>query len=296
MPRFTSKIPGESSIEPNLKVILENRVDGASSIADAVFELFNSIIENPGGRRMGQMNRVSRLIRGRFSQMANVARLLDFVEKSIITGVPDDFIIALAEFRKGIDENRKSTIMMTANTLSRYRTIFTLSNSTIIRKAMISARKTGWSGAVKIIESRPGNEGIILADMLAKAGISTTLAIDTALPELIRGSGAVLLGADAVTQTYFVNKIGSQMAIDYTRRYNKPVFVAADISKFISNGKYRFVPDENPAIEITRIKRGGLKIVNSYFEKVKPAGRFRYICGQEVFSPAGVKNILKHQS
>ncbi len=295
MPRSTSKTPRESSIESNLKAILENRVDGASSIADAVFELFNSIIEDSRRRPIGRMKRASRLIRGRFSQMANVAALLEFVERSIIASTSDDFIITLAEFRKRIDENKKSTIMTTANTLSGYNTIFTLSNSTIIRKAVIFAGKTGWRGTVKIIESRPGNEGVILADMLAKAGISTTLAIDTAMPELIRGSGAVLLGADAVTQTYFVNKIGSQMAIDYARRYNKPVFVATEISKFISNRKYRFAPDENPAMEITRIKRKRLNILNSYFEKVKPAGRFHYICGREVFSPARVKNILKHQ-
>ena len=295
MPRSTSKTPKESSVEPDLKAILENRVDGASSIADAVLGLFNSIIENSGGRQIAQMKRAIRLIRRRFSQMANVVMMLDFIERSMIADSSDDFILALAEFRKGIDENRKSTVMTTADTLSGYKLIFTLSNSAIIRKAAISARKIGWSGAVKIIESRPGNEGTILAETLAKVGISTMLAVDTVLPEFIKGSDAVFLGADAVTQTYFVNKIGSQMAIDYARRYDKPVFVAADIGKFISNRKYRFAPDDNPTTEITGIKRKRLEIVNSYFEKVKPAGRFHYICGREAFSPAGVKNILKHQ-
>lgn len=296
MPRSTSKTRKESSIESNLKAILENRVDGASSIADAVFELFKFIIERTGERPIGQMKKASELIRGRFSHMANIARLLDFVERSIIAGVVDDPIRALAEIRKGIDENRRLTIMTSADTISSYRTIFTLSNSTIIRSAMIHAKKAGWGGSARIIESRPGNEGTIQAVELAKAGISAKLAVDTALPGFIRGSGAVFLGADAVTQTFFVNKIGSQMAIDYARRFNKPVFVATDISKFISKRKYRFVPDENPATEITKTKRKRLKIINSYFEKVRPAGRFHYICGRRVFSSAGVKNILKHQS
>lgn len=294
MPRSISRTPKESSIEPNLKAILENRADGASSIADAIFDLFNSIIQNSDGQHMAQMKRAIRLIRGRFSQMANIVTLLDFAERSMVALGPDDLIKALAEFRRGIDESRKSTIVTTADTLSGYKLIFTLSNSTIIRKAAISARKIGWSGAVKIIESRPGNEGTILAETLAKAGISTVLAVDTVLPELIKGSDAVFLGADAVTQTYFVNKIGSQMAIDYARRYDKPVFVAADIGKFISDRKYRFAPDDNPTTEITGSKRRRLEIVNSYFEKVKPVGRFQYICGREVFSPANVKNILKH--
>ena len=227
--------------------------------------------------------------------MANIARLLDFVEKSIIAGVADDPIGALGEIRKGIDENRRWTLITSADIISNYRTIFTLSNSAIIRSALIHAKKTGWNGTARIIESRPGNEGTIQAVELAKAGISAKLAVDTALPGFIRGSGAVILGADAVTQTFFVNKIGSQMALDYARRFNKPVFVATDISKFISKRKYRFVPDENPATEITKTKRKHLQIINNYFEKVRPAGRFHYICGREVFSPAGVKNILKHQ-
>jgi translation initiation factor 2B subunit (eIF-2B alpha/beta/delta family) len=295
LPRSTSKTPRESSVESDLKAILENRADGASSIADAIFDLFNSIIQNSGGRHIAQMKRAIRLIRGRFSQMANIVTLLNFAERSMVALVPDDLIIALTEFRRGIDENRKSTIVTTAAILSGYKMIFTISNSTIVRKAAISARKIGWNGAVKIIESRPGNEGTILAETLAKAGISTMLAVDTVLPELIKGSDAVFLGADAVTQTYFVNKIGSRMAIDYARRYDKPVFVAADIGKFISNRKYRFAPDDNPTTEITGSKRKRLEIVNSYFEKVKPAGRFQYICGRQLFSPAGVKNILKHQ-
>lgn len=295
MPKSTSKTPRESSIESNLKAILDNRVEGASFIADAVFELLNSIIEDSGERRVKQMKRACRLVGDRFSQMANVATLLDFVERSI-ESAPDDLIIALAEFRKEIDDNRRLTLMTAANALSRYRTIFTLSNSAIIGRATILAKKKGWSGAVNIIESRPGNEGVALAETLAKAGISTTLAVDTALPQLIKGAGAVFIGADAVTQTCFVNKIGSQMAVDYARRYNKPVFVATDISKLISNARYKFIPDRNPATEIAGSRRKRLTIINSYFEKVEPAGRFHYICGRDVFSPAGVKNTLKHRS
>ena len=159
----------------------------------------------------------------------------------------------------------------------------------------MEAKKRGWNGRVFLAESRPRNEGAILAGALAKAGLPVTLSVDTLIPELIERSKAVFLGADAVTPSYFVNKIGSRIAVEFADRLGKPVYVAGDRGKLISNKDYEFVPDSNPSLEIVRLQDKRLRVENRYFEKIIPSGRFNYICGSRLYKPAEIKNILKRK-
>ena len=139
------------------------------------------------------------------------------------------------------------------------------------------------------------NEGLIPARKFVKAGLKVTLAVDAAIPQLIKSSGVVFIGADAVTETFLVNKIGSRIALDYAEKYNRLTFVAADRSKFISNRKYKFIPDVNPPDEILKFRSENLTVINSYFEQVRPYGKIKFICGKSTVAPEKVKNLLKRR-
>ena len=295
MPKSISKIPGGLSVRAELKLILENRTDGASGVEDAAFDLLRSLLDNSRYQRDKQILYVIKCLRGRFPAMANVRNLLDFVETQILRADPGNARRLLESYRSKIIESRKITVAATAGKIAKYRSIFTLSNSSVIRNSIIAAKRSGWTGEVRIVESRPGNEGAALAADLSGAGVDVTLAVDAAMPELVAMSKAVFFGADAVTRGYFVNKTGTGMAIDCALRYDKPVFVAADRSKFIASRKYRFIPDKNPSEEISSSGNRRLKIINSYFEKIIPKGRVRYICGGRLFDPSRIKNILKER-
>lgn len=227
--------------------------------------------------------------------MANIHTLLNYVE--YYSGYEDSnrAVKSLKDYRRQISEDREKTVLTAAEKIARYKSIFTLSNSGMVRDSILKAKKNDWKGEVLIVESRPKKEGAVLAAVLAKAGIPVTLTVDSMIPDLISRSGAVLLGADAVTQTYFVNKIGSRIAVDYSYEYNKAVFVAADKSKFISNREYRFSPDQNPTSEITASRNKRMRVENSYFEKTSPVGRFNYICGDQLIPPSDVKNVLNRK-
>ena len=227
--------------------------------------------------------------------MANIHALLNYVEYFSEYRDSNRAIKSLKDYRRQISEEREKTVLTAAGKIARCKLIFTLSNSGIIRKSILAASKTGWKGEVLIVESRPKKEGAILASILAKAGIPVTLAVDSVMPDLIFRSGAVFLGADAVTQTYFVNKIGSKIAVDYSYEYDKAVFIAVDKSKIISNREYHFSPDQNPTSEITSSRKKRLRVENSYFERISPLGRFNYICGDRLIPPSDVKNVLNRK-
>lgn len=198
----------------------------------------------------------------------------------------------LALYRKDIELNRRLTVETAAGQIRRYKSIFTLSSSSMISASIFEAMERGWRGEVRIIESRPKKEGAAFASKLAENGLKSILAVDTLIPEFVEKSGAVFLGADAVTPGYFVNKTGSEIAIEYADKYKKPVFVVFDRSKLISAKIYGYIPDKNPEEEITARKSKNLEIINPYFEKIIPRGRFNYICGDSIIEATKIKKLL----
>jgi len=278
-----------------LKSIINDRTSGAGEIERRIHVFLMSALRIYRNKSTGELVDAIAQIRRRFNAMANIVKILDMVADSLSKKDFDSIRENLASYRKKIEENRQLTIDTAAAKISRYDSIFTLSYSTAINRAISGAREQDWQGRVNVTESRPRNEGTMLATDLAMMGIPAILAVDANIPELVKSSKAVFLGADAVTPAYFVNKLGSAIAMEYAAKYHKPIFVVADISKYISDKKYKFIPDENPAKEILAGRLKNLTVLNNYFEKITPQGKTLYICGEEIINPADVKNLLKRR-
>lgn len=278
-----------------LRSIINDRTSGAGEIERRIHVFLMSALRIYRNRGTGELVDAIAQIRRRFNAMANIVKILDMVSDSVGKKDFDSIRENLASYRKVIEENRQSTIDTAAAKICRYNAIFTLSYSTAINRAISGAGQLDWQGGVNVAESRPRNEGTMLASDLARMGIPSVLAIDANIPELVKASKAIFLGADAVTPTYFVNKTGSAIAMEYAAKYHKPIYVVADISKYISDKKYKFIPDENPTKEIISGKLKNLTVLNNYFEKIIPQGKTQYICGGEIINPADVKNLLKRR-
>src|SRR6185503_878188 len=97
---------------------------------------------------------------------------------------------------------------------------------------------------VSCSESRPALEGRRLASELVAAGIPVTYFSDAAIATALgppdfaaahaRGGGAdvVLVGADAIAATWFLNKTGTRMLAAAATQQGVPVYVVASRDKF----------------------------------------------------------------
>ncbi len=107
--------------------------------------------------------------------------------------------------------------------------VLTLSHSGTVRAALLEARP-----AVVVLASRPGGEGLDVADELAYAGLDVLACPDAAVYERLR-SGAidvVLVGADAVTPDgSVVNKVGTRAAALAAERVGVPFYVVCGSDK-----------------------------------------------------------------
>ena len=111
--------------------------------------------------------------------------------------------------------------------------IFTLSYSGHVKETLITAKKMKKRFVVKILNSGPRDEGIKLGEDLADNSIKAVLYIDSNLTSAITDSTFVLLGCDRITETTFINKIGSYAAAIIAKNFDIPVYILADTSKVL---------------------------------------------------------------
>ena len=117
-------------------------------------------------------------------------------------------------------------------------------------------------------ESRPAREGIGLAARLAEARIRTDLYTDAGLSTAVRGSDALVVGADALGNAAFINKAGTGALCALAAAEGVPVYVLAGRDKILPEVVFAALPlAEGHAGEVN-VPRGPYAIRNPYFERV----------------------------
>lgn len=118
-------------------------------------------------------------------------------------------------------------------------------------------------------EGRPMFEGRIMATRLAAAGLRVTVWTDAALAGALSGSDSVLVGADAVTADWFLNKCGTEMLLAAAARRGVPAYLVASRDKLVpaDDGPALHLRDGAPA-EVWTAPPAAIAIRNPYFERV----------------------------
>ena len=144
--------------------------------------------------------------------------------------------------------------------------VVTLSYSSSVLVALNAIRKIR-PLAVSCSESRPALEGRRLATDLAAAGVPVTLFSDSAIAHALDDADAVMVGADAIAPSWFLNKSGTRMLAAAAAQRGVPVYVIAARDKFvrqqIADG---LVIRSGDATEIWATPPPGVDVRNPYFE------------------------------
>jgi hypothetical protein len=154
-------------------------------------------------------------------------------------------------------EGRLSRLAEEARPLLAERSLICHSNSgTVI--SVLSALSPPPAAVFQTL-SLPGGEGRSAAEALSGRGLRATLVNDAQAPELIRGHGLLpVMGADAVTADYLVNKVGSARIVEAALEAGlEPVFLAGP-EKRIEAEEYGRRP-KSPLFE--RVGLQGVRVV-----------------------------------
>lgn len=144
-------------------------------------------------------------------------------------------------------------------------------------------------------ESRPKYQGRLTAKELVKAGIKTTMIVDSSVANHVRSVDAVLIGCDAITPNKVINKIGSYGISLLCEKYDVPLYVCSTSYKFDPEsviGKGVVVEQRSPR-EVWRFPPKNLKILNPAFDFVDYDNIYSFINELGLFSPDSLFITLK---
>ena len=172
--------------------------------------------------------------------------------------------------------------------------IYTYSYSSTVAKALIRARSRIES--VCCSESRPGNEGILTALRLSRAGIKIEFFTDAGLLSQTYRELLVVLGVDAVLPGWIASKVGSRVLIGRAHRAGGTVVLMVDTTKFWpepTHASPRWDWSFGPQDEIWKNPPRRVSVYNLYFELAKLSPRLRFLTERGWMTPKQVKRELK---
>ena len=123
------------------------------------------------------------------------------------------------------------------------KTVTTLSRSHIVENGLLGAKE------ILVLESLPGGEGKDVAEWLRSRGfVNVKLFCDASMGSAVKKSDLVVVGADSILETGFINKIGSLPLALISNHFAKPFVVASPCYKFLDKSEsfdetlFEFVP------------------------------------------------------
>ena len=146
--------------------------------------------------------------------------------------------------------------------------VATLSRSLVVQETV---RLLVAQASVRVCcgEGRPMREGVALAGVLAGVGARVELLSDAALSAVIPQVDAVLVGADAVSDDWIVNKVGTGAVCALALHLNVPVYVLAGSEKRLSAVDFaRLHWSDGPPSDLLSSALTGVTVVNPYFERI----------------------------
>lgn len=174
-----------------------------------------------------------------------------------------------AVWRQRLDTARDTLRLHLRRALTAVPVVYTYSASSTVQGAIEDHFAGGAWFQVVVSESRPGNEGARLAAALAARGVPVRLGTDAWLWGALEADGALVVGADSLLPTAWVNKVGTRALAARAREIGARVVCAADSSKFLPSA-LALLPrsyERDPG-EILSDPRPPLAVENPYFEEI----------------------------
>jgi len=286
------------------------RIRGAGRIARAAARALKITAKATKARTpaefIKELDRVSKLLLGTRPTAVSLPNAIRFVTlrpklakdvdlrtlRRMVVSRADEFIRTSRDAVKRIGE-------IGARRISDGDVIMTHCNSNCAISIIKTAFKQGKHIQVYVTESRPMDQGLISARQLLKAGVPTTLIVDSAVRHFIRDIDKVIVGADSIAANgAVINKIGTSQLALAAHEARVLFFVAAESYKFHPGtlvGRLVEIEEREPN-EIVNPKRfPGVRIRNPVFDVTPPDYIDLIITERGIVPPSAAYTLLQEQ-
>ncbi|MCC6035167.1 MAG: initiation factor 2B [Desulfurococcaceae archaeon] len=142
----------------------------------------------------------------------------------------DKYII---ELRERYENSLEKAAEIMSRRIASGEVLLSNSNSLAVRRVLKHLSERGKNVKIYVTESRPGGEGLLLAEYAESLGFEVYLIVDSAVRFFMKNIDKVIVGAEAVASNgAIVSKIGTSLIALVAKEARKRVFVVAPVMKF----------------------------------------------------------------
>lgn len=280
-----------SNARKRLESLMADNIHGASYICRTLMDIF---ISASNDLRKSEYRKLVGLMDGWEPPMGTVLRVRAEIEESVdepATNIMADLTI----FQGDLEQAMIFTAEKAATEIIKYESIVAISNSSTIAESIRHAGNLGWKGTLYVGESRPALEGRNLVESLTKSyhGYKIIFGSDNEVMSRVPTAGAVFVGADLVSDSYFINKTGTAALAALVSDFRK-MFIVADLSKYFKIPVKYIKIENHPARELWPKHPQRIEIINRYFETINFKPNMNFINEEGCWNRDEVKIYLEN--
>ncbi len=249
-------------LEMLVEILNDNRT-GSTGLALKTIEFFSSI----KGKNRKFLKSVRDRLNSAHAGLGLVRNVSDQMYKALIDSEKvEDKAIRL---RLAIENQIEEALSRVGSMLHKGCTICTISNSSMVRKALIANREK--ISEVLVMESRPLLEGQELSLYLEKKGLKSTVVLDSAIRVITDRCDLALVGSDSVLgDLSLIHKVGTFPLLMAMKHLGKEIISLTIDLKFESEFTSRTYPEFRRHSEREIVSRNQ-RALNEYFD-ITPGG------------------------
>ncbi|MEM2009449.1 MAG: initiation factor 2B [Thermosphaera sp.] len=186
---------------------------------------------------------------------AGILNVLRNIIESFLANGLNGIASTINELKTSYDKALWAASEVACKRVSKGDKLMTNSNSLAIRRFFTRLKEENIDVEVYVPESRPGLEGILLAEFLETLGFSVNIIVDSAIRYFMKNIDKVFLGAEAVAANgATVSKAGSSLMALVAKEARVRVYVIAPLIKFSFESIYG---------EMIKLPEGGWELLMS---------------------------------
>ncbi len=212
-------------IENQIQEFLRNRSSGSHELARHALGIISRL--HTTGNSNARIKNFLEKAAERFPQMVVITKLKEHFSNDISDNIIEEFENLLSD---------TSYIENAQFLFNAPKKIVTFSRSIAVEEVLIYYKN--FIEKATCCHSLPLGEGKKFSEDLKKNNFNSRLIEDAELSHFLPDSDFLLLGADAITESFFVNKVGTLQSVLVTQYFNKPVYVLSSPLKKIKKSNY----------------------------------------------------------
>lgn len=249
--------------EKELQKILDNKVHGSSELYNLLIQHFQKYSDD-----LDYIATASKRIKNNLAHFPVIINLINDIEVALKC----NNIKYLKSYLQSLKIKKNKTYFnifrKAENSISEINTVITISHSKTLIEIFRLWKKLNPILKVFVCESRPNNEGILMAEELLKLKIKTEIITEAMAGSKIKTADAVILGADQILSNgNIINKTGSRILAIIARYEGIPVYVFSTSDKKVRRRIKTKDAAEKNKFPVLNHKR--LKYINENFEEIE---------------------------